>query len=90
MGLPIPRAANWAVGTGALAAIGQYEYCQFQRRQEREKVKRVVEVYGRHQQAQRAKEEAERRAAREQEEKARLEKEEEERRRKGRSWWRLW
>ncbi|KAL2151113.1 hypothetical protein VTH82DRAFT_6211 [Thermothelomyces myriococcoides] len=44
MGLPVPRAANWAVGAGVLGAIGQYEYCQFRRRQEREKVKRVVEV----------------------------------------------
>ena len=31
-GLPIPRAANWAVGTGALGALLQYEYCQYQRR----------------------------------------------------------
>ncbi|KAL2020315.1 hypothetical protein VTK56DRAFT_8543 [Thermocarpiscus australiensis] len=84
-GLPVPRAANWAVGTGALAAAGQYEYCQFRRRQEREKMRRVVEVYGRQQAAQRAA--AEERRARE--EKARLEEEEEKKRRR-QSWWRFW
>ncbi|GAB1317862.1 Cytochrome c oxidase assembly protein COX20, mitochondrial [Madurella fahalii] len=87
MGLPVPRAANWAVGTGALAAVAQYEYCQFRRRQEREKVRRVVEVYGRQQAAQRAKEEAERKA-REEKERARVEEEERQRRSKG--WWRFW
>lgn len=81
MGLPIPKAANWAVGTGAVAALGQYEYCQFKRRQEREKMKRVVEVYGQHMARQREKE-AEERRAREQ-----REREEEERRRR---WWKFW
>ncbi|KAK4099130.1 cytochrome oxidase biogenesis protein, Cox20 subunit [Parathielavia hyrcaniae] len=85
MGLPIPRAANWAVGTGALAAMGQYEYCQFRRRQEREKVKRVVEVYAAKQaQEKREKEEAGRR------ERERIAKEEEERGRRRESWWRVW
>lgn len=82
MGLPIPRAANWAVGTGVLAAMGQYEYCQYGRRQEREKVKRVVEVY----QAKQVRE-------KEEEERRRREKEEqerEERERRGRGWWRFW
>ncbi|KAL2135305.1 hypothetical protein VTI74DRAFT_9073 [Chaetomium olivicolor] len=83
MGLPIPKAANWAVGSGALAAIGQYEYCQFRRRQEREKVKRVVEVYAAKQaREKREKEEEERRAREEQK------RREEEERRKG--WWRFW
>ncbi|KAK4155666.1 hypothetical protein C8A00DRAFT_41762 [Chaetomidium leptoderma] len=83
MGLPMPRAANWAVGTGALAAVGQYEYCQFRRRQEREKVKRVVEVYAVKQaREKREKEEEERRVRREREE-----REEEERRKRG---WRFW
>lgn len=75
VGAPIPKAANWAVGTGVLGAIGQYEYCQFRRRQEKEKVKRVVEVYSKVQAEAKAKEvaaegeearkraEAERRAA---------------------------
>ena len=57
----MPRAANWAVGVGALASLGQYEYCQLKRRQEREKVKRVVEVYAA-KQAREKREEEERKA----------------------------
>lgn len=40
----IPKAANWAVGSGALISIVAYEYCQYQRRVERANMKRVVEV----------------------------------------------
>ncbi|KAK4462107.1 hypothetical protein QBC42DRAFT_328073 [Cladorrhinum samala] len=58
VGAPIPKAANWAVGAGVLGAIGQYEYCQFRRRQEKEKVKRVVEVYSKVQAEAKAKEAA--------------------------------
>lgn len=85
MGLPVPRAANWAVGAGVLAAAGQYEYCQFRRREEREKVRRVVEVYGRQQAALREKEKEEReRKAREERERAAEEE------RRSRRWWRPW
>ncbi|KAL2260304.1 hypothetical protein VTK26DRAFT_5726 [Humicola hyalothermophila] len=86
MGLAIPRAANWAVGTGALAAVGQYEYCQFRRRQERDKMKRVVEVYAAKTARERREKEAEERRRREEEEAARRREEEERRRR----WWRFW
>ncbi|EAQ83560.1 hypothetical protein CHGG_09964 [Chaetomium globosum CBS 148.51] len=81
MGLPIPRAANWAVGAGALGAIAQYEYCQLKRMQEREKVKRVVEVYA-------AKQAREKREKYEEEkrERERLEREEEERNKKRWFW----
>lgn len=82
MGLPVPRAANWAVGTGVLGAIGQYEYCQFRRHQEREKVKRVVEVY-----AAKQKKEKEEEERREREKALARAKEEEDKRRK---WWRFW
>lgn len=41
---PIPKAANWAVGSGAMVSIIAYEYCQYQRRVERANMKRVVEV----------------------------------------------
>lgn len=41
---PIPKAANWAVGSGAILSIVAYEYCQYQRRVERGNMKRVVEV----------------------------------------------
>ncbi|GKT55816.1 mitochondrial cytochrome c oxidase protein 20-like protein [Colletotrichum tofieldiae] len=43
-GSPI-KAANWAVGSFLVGCIGQYEYCQYLRRQERIKMKRTVEVY---------------------------------------------
>jgi cytochrome c oxidase assembly protein subunit 20 len=86
-GKPIPKAANWAVGAGVLASLGQYEYCQFQRYQERAKVRRVVEVYA----AQQARERKERAAAEEEERRRREESaREEEERRRGRGWWRFW
>ncbi|KAK4132669.1 cytochrome oxidase biogenesis protein, Cox20 subunit [Trichocladium antarcticum] len=84
MGLPIPRAANWAVGTGALAAMGQYEYCQFRRRQEREKMKRVVEVYQARTARERKEKEAEGRERRAKEEREREEKE------RARGGWKFW
>ncbi|KAK3935117.1 hypothetical protein QBC46DRAFT_398232 [Diplogelasinospora grovesii] len=87
MGLPVPKAANWAVGTGAAAALAQYEFCQWRRRQEREKMKRVVEVYDRKQAEMKAKEEQQKKR-REEEERLRRDKEEEERTR--RSWYRFW
>ncbi|KAK0609918.1 hypothetical protein B0T17DRAFT_501136, partial [Bombardia bombarda] len=87
MGMPIPRAANWGVGVGALSALVQYEYCQYLRRQEREKMKRVVEVYDRKQAESRAQEEEMRR--RERRRIAEAEAAERERR-AGRGWWRFW
>ncbi|KAK1972560.1 cytochrome oxidase biogenesis protein, Cox20 subunit [Colletotrichum sublineola] len=39
------KAANWAVCSFMAGSIGQYEYCQYLRRQERIKMKRTVEVY---------------------------------------------
>ncbi|KAK1831037.1 hypothetical protein QBC39DRAFT_372347 [Podospora conica] len=59
LGLPLTRAANWAVGAGAVAAALQYEWCQHQRREERAKMVRMVEVYTARQAAE--KEAAERR-----------------------------
>ncbi|KAK3900572.1 hypothetical protein C8A05DRAFT_17136 [Staphylotrichum tortipilum] len=82
MGLPVPRAANWAVGTGVLAAAAQYEYCQLKRRQEREKVKRVVEVYAAKQARERREEEERVRREREEAERVKTEGE--------RGWWRFW
>ncbi|KAK7732295.1 hypothetical protein SLS53_008586 [Cytospora paraplurivora] len=43
-GAPIPKSANWAVGSGVGVCILAYEYCQYQRRVERYNMKRVVEV----------------------------------------------
>ncbi|KAL0468332.1 cytochrome oxidase biogenesis protein, Cox20 subunit [Neurospora intermedia] len=56
MGLPIPKAANWGVGCGIVGAMAQYEYCQWQRRKEKEKMQRVVAVYTKKQAENRAKE----------------------------------
>ncbi|KAL2186514.1 cytochrome oxidase biogenesis protein, Cox20 subunit [Thermothelomyces heterothallicus CBS 203.75] len=86
MGLPVPRAANWAVGTGVLGAIGQYEYCQFRRHQEREKVKRVVEVYA----AKQAREKKEKEEQERREREKALAKEREEAEKRRRRWWRFW
>ncbi|KAK4203440.1 hypothetical protein QBC40DRAFT_304383 [Triangularia verruculosa] len=83
LGLPIPRAANWAVGTGAITAIIQYEYCQAKRRQEKAKVARVVEVYGQRQAEMRAKEEEQKRIKLEEEK--RLQEESQKK-----SWWKIW
>lgn len=67
-------------------AVAQYEFCQWRRRQEREKMKRVVEVYDRKQGEMRAMEEAERRR-REQEEEREGEREKERARRR---WYKFW
>lgn len=59
LGLPLPRAANWAVGAGVAAAAAQYEYCQYRRRLERENMLRMVKVYTAKQAAEKEKAEAE-------------------------------
>lgn len=83
---PIPKAANWAVGTFVFASFANYEFCLYRRRLERQHMKRAVEIIDRkkaekeaaaklkREERRRAKEEADRRA-------------EEERRR---SWWKVW
>ncbi|KAK0750160.1 hypothetical protein B0T18DRAFT_323153 [Schizothecium vesticola] len=55
LGLSLPRAANWAVGAGVAAAAAQYEWCQFRRRVEREKMVRMVKVYNARQAAEKEK-----------------------------------
>ena len=85
LGSGVPRAANWAVGAGMLGAVLQYEYCQASRRREREKMRRVVEVYDKKQAEVRRLEE-ERRRARQQKER----EEEEERIRQSKRWWKVW
>jgi cytochrome c oxidase assembly protein subunit 20 len=44
---PIPKAANWAVGTFVFAAFGNYEFCLYRRRLERAHMKRAVEIIDR-------------------------------------------
>ncbi|KAF0315408.1 Cytochrome c oxidase protein 20 mitochondrial [Colletotrichum asianum] len=41
----IGKASNWAVGSFLLGAAGRHEYCQYERLQERIRMKRTVEVY---------------------------------------------
>ncbi|KAK3391328.1 hypothetical protein B0T20DRAFT_423411 [Sordaria brevicollis] len=84
MGLPIPKAANWGVGCGIVGAMAQYEYCQYLRRKEKEKMQRVVAVYTKKQAETRAKEAKERR------EKAEQEKQEPVKAEGGKSWYKFW
>ena len=44
---PIPKAANWAVGTFVFAGIANYEFCLYRRRLERAHMKRAVEIIDR-------------------------------------------
>jgi len=85
MGLAPSKAAHWAVGTGVIGAMAQYEYCQYKRRLEREKMLRMVEVYSARQSREKA--EAEHKRAREQREREAKEQEEAARRK---SSWRFW
>lgn len=85
MGLPIPKAANWGVGCGIVGAMAQYEYCQYLRRKEKEKMQRVVAVYTKKQAESRAKEAKERR------ERAELEGKEGQKQEEGKkSWYKFW
>lgn len=61
-GAPIPKSANWAVGAFVLAATGSYEYCQYNRRLQRENMKRTVEVYTQRAAESKAKQDAKKRA----------------------------
>jgi len=44
---PIPKAANWAVGTFIFAAAANYEFCLYRRRLEKAHMKRAVEIIDR-------------------------------------------
>ncbi|KAG8162812.1 hypothetical protein KVR01_007290 [Diaporthe batatas] len=59
IGAPVPKSANWAVGSGVAMSILAYEYCQYKRRVERANMKRVVEVVSKKQADLRKKEEEE-------------------------------
>lgn len=41
---PIPKAANWAVGTFMLAGLASFEFCQYKRQMEKAHMKRAVEI----------------------------------------------
>ena len=44
---PIPKAANWAVGTFVFASFANYEFCLYRRRLEKAHMKRAVEIIDR-------------------------------------------
>ncbi|TLS27687.1 hypothetical protein PpBr36_04312 [Pyricularia pennisetigena] len=81
IGAPIPKSANWAVGAFVLAATGSYEYCQYNRRLQRENMKRTVEVYTQRAAEAKAKQEAKKKAE-EEAEAARLAAQ--------KSWYKFW
>ncbi|KAK0101742.1 hypothetical protein ONS95_006895 [Cadophora gregata] len=85
-GAPIPKAANWAVGTFVFASFANYEFCLYRRRLERHHMKRAVEIIDR----KKAEKEAAAKIKREERRRAKEEadrKAEEERRRR---WWKVW
>ncbi|PMD67596.1 uncharacterized protein K444DRAFT_515054 [Hyaloscypha bicolor E] len=46
-GAPIPKAANWAVGTFVFASFANYEFCLYRRKLEKAHMKRAVEIIDR-------------------------------------------
>lgn len=42
---PVPKVANWAVGSTIAGAAASFEWCQYKRRQERVRMRRAVEVF---------------------------------------------
>jgi hypothetical protein len=44
---PIPKAANWAVGTFVFVAFANHEFCQYRRFLEKSHMKRAVEIIDR-------------------------------------------
>jgi len=44
---PIPKSANWAVGTFVFASFANYEFCLYRRRLQKTYMKRAVELIDR-------------------------------------------
>ncbi|KAL2072030.1 hypothetical protein VTL71DRAFT_11373 [Oculimacula yallundae] len=85
-GAPIPKAANWAVGTFVFASFANYEFCLYRRRIEKQHMQRAVEIIDR------KKGEKEAAAKAKREERRRL-KEEDDRRKEEeakKGWWKVW
>ncbi|TVY43152.1 Cytochrome c oxidase protein 20, mitochondrial [Lachnellula occidentalis] len=81
---PIPKAANWAVGTFAFAALANYEFCNHKRMLEKSHMKRAVEIIDR----KKAAKEAEAKAKRE--ERRRLKEEADNKAEAKKSSWKFW
>ncbi|KAG9236053.1 hypothetical protein BJ875DRAFT_372948 [Amylocarpus encephaloides] len=85
-GAPIPKAANWAVGTFIFASLANYEFCQYRRMLEKSHMKRAVEIIDR----KKAEKEAEAKKKRDERRRSKEEadaKAEEEAKKKG---WKFW
>ncbi|KAL2752066.1 hypothetical protein ACRALDRAFT_2030303 [Sodiomyces alcalophilus JCM 7366] len=83
MKAPVPKVANWAVGSTIAGAAASFEWCQYRRRQERVRMQRAVEVFQHSMKEKQREAEAKRL---EQEEAAKKEAEAT----KQRSWYTLW
>ena len=84
---PIPKAANWAVGTFVFVAFANHEFCQYRRFLEKSHMKRAVEIIDR----KKAEKEAE--AKRKRDERRRLKEEADkaaEEAAKNKSSWKFW
>lgn len=81
---PIPKAANWAVGTFAFAALANYEFCQYKRMLEKSHMKRAVEIIDQ----KKAEKEAEAKAKRD--ERRRLKEEADKQAEAKKSNWKFW
>ncbi|KAM3081738.1 hypothetical protein ACMFMG_005184 [Clarireedia jacksonii] len=85
-GAPIPKAANWAVGTFVFTGLGAYEFCLYRRRLERAHMKRAVEIIDRKKAEKEAQAEEKRRERRRLKEEADRKAEEEAKKSK----WKFW
>ncbi|TQS37394.1 hypothetical protein Golomagni_02134 [Golovinomyces magnicellulatus] len=88
-GAPIPKAANWAVGTFAVAAIASYEICQAKRSYEKTQIKKVVEIMDKKKEEKYAKQAA---LEAKRLERRKLKELEDEKKEKSKSWgnWKFW
>ncbi|RKF80309.1 Cytochrome c oxidase assembly protein cox20, mitochondrial [Golovinomyces cichoracearum] len=88
-GAPIPKAANWAVGSFAVAAIASYELCQAKRSYEKSQIKKIVEVMDKKKEEKSAKQAA---LEAKRLERRKLKELEDEKKEKSRNWgnWKLW
>jgi cytochrome c oxidase assembly protein subunit 20 len=83
---PIPKAANWAVGTFVFSGLGAYEFCLYRRRLERAHMKRAVDIIDRKKAEKEAQAEERRKERRRLKEEADRKAEEEAKRSK----WKFW
>ncbi|KAI9707556.1 MAG: hypothetical protein M1836_000517 [Candelina mexicana] len=86
LGASLPKASNWAVGGFCISSFVMYEYCHYQRRKEKNGMKRAVEILDRKKIEREEKMQAAREARRKAKEEADKLVEEEERKKKLKGW----